>query len=116
MLEIMPNLQYLMFSTNSYLGYDYIKLFIDAINDLSENVNLFRARTVVAMNKTFGEILLSAQNSFNDCESIFLEKGIKRCLFLFLIQVNLLEIIKSQKCRRIPAGRACINIYPGFCF
>lgn len=39
MLEIMPNLKFLMFSTNSYLGYDYIKLFIDAINDLSEKYN-----------------------------------------------------------------------------
>lgn len=39
MLEIMPNLQHLMFSTNSYLGYDYIKLFIDAINNLSEKYN-----------------------------------------------------------------------------
>ena len=29
---------------------------MDIINDLSENVNLFRARTVVAMNKTFGDI------------------------------------------------------------
>lgn len=39
MLEIMPNLNYLMFSTNSYLGYNYIKLFIDVINDLSIKYN-----------------------------------------------------------------------------
>ena len=39
MLEIMSNLNYLMFSTNSYLGYNYIKLFIDAINDLSIKYN-----------------------------------------------------------------------------
>jgi len=39
MLEIMPNLNYLMFSTNSYLGYNYIKLFIDTINDLSIKYN-----------------------------------------------------------------------------
>lgn len=39
MLEIMPNLNYLMFSTNSYLGYDYVKLFIEAIDELSKKYN-----------------------------------------------------------------------------
>ena len=38
-LEIMPNLNYLMFSTNSYLGYDYVKLFIEAIDKLSKKYN-----------------------------------------------------------------------------
>lgn len=39
MLEIMPNLNYLMFSTNSFLGYEYIKLFINAIDGLSIKYN-----------------------------------------------------------------------------
>ena len=39
MLEIMPNLNHIMFSTNSFLGYDYIKLFIEAIDELSKKYN-----------------------------------------------------------------------------
>lgn len=39
MLEIMPNLNRLMFSTNSYLGYDYIKIFIESVDKLSKKYN-----------------------------------------------------------------------------
>lgn len=39
MLEILPKLNYIMFSTNSFLGYDYIKLFIEAANELSKKYN-----------------------------------------------------------------------------
>lgn len=39
MLEIFPNLNRLMFSTNSFLGYEYIKLFIEAVNDLAKKYN-----------------------------------------------------------------------------
>ena len=39
MLEIFPNLNHLMFSTNSFLGYEYVKLFIEAVNDLAKKYN-----------------------------------------------------------------------------
>ena len=39
MLEIMPNLNHLMFSTNSFLGYDYIKLFIESVDELTRKYN-----------------------------------------------------------------------------
>lgn len=39
MLEIMPNLNSIMFSTNSFLGYNYIKIFIDTVDELSKKYN-----------------------------------------------------------------------------
>ena len=39
MFEIMPNLNRLMFSTNSYLGYNYIKIFIESVDKLSKKYN-----------------------------------------------------------------------------
>lgn len=39
MLEIFPNLNGIMFSTNSYLGYEYVKMFIDSVNELSKKYN-----------------------------------------------------------------------------
>lgn len=39
MFEIFPNLNHLMFSTNSFLGYEYVKLFIKAVDNLSKKYN-----------------------------------------------------------------------------